>query len=92
MSNCYYDGEVWLTINDKEYCAIVQAEATYSSTPGRMYMANGDPGYPDEEEFDIDSIDARWFDDENNEVNATSEMEIALERWLYDNSNEFKEF
>lgn len=33
-----------------EYIAIVEADCTVSQ--GRQYMSNGDPGYPDEEEWD----------------------------------------
>lgn len=33
-----------------EYTAIVSADSTIQR--GRMYMSNGDPGYPDEEELD----------------------------------------
>lgn len=28
----------------------------YSYDPGRMYMPNGDPGYPPEESFDIEHV------------------------------------
>lgn len=34
----------------------VEIDFTYSYDPGRMYMSNGDPGYPPEETADITRI------------------------------------
>lgn len=55
-----------------EYVAIVSADCTVSR--GCMYMSNGDPGYPDEEEWDnleIIGID-EWnaFDKDGKEVDT----------------------
>lgn len=50
------------------YSAKVHTEANYSYTPGRRYMPNGDPGYPDEEDFEItklDVADIKCEDDED---------------------------
>lgn len=35
----------------------LKVTATFSYDPGRMYMPNGDPGYPPESEFDIEETD-----------------------------------
>jgi hypothetical protein len=32
---------------------IVEVDYTYFHSFGRMYMSNGDPGYPDEEDIDF---------------------------------------
>jgi hypothetical protein len=35
----------------------LECSGEYSFSPGRMYMSNGDPGYPDESSFDDFSIE-----------------------------------
>lgn len=66
----------------------VEATANYYYSPGRMYMRNGDPGYPSEEELDIEDVDATWYevDEDGNEteVEPTSEMKSALDDYLND--------
>lgn len=57
MSNQHYNGDVTFTCEGRKYTATVKATASYYFRKGRMYMANGDPGYPDEEDFEIDDID-----------------------------------
>lgn len=45
-----YAGE--LVSNDLSIEYIVSVKGDYYYSPGRMYMPNGDPGYPDEESID----------------------------------------
>lgn len=65
MSNQHYDGIIDFTIDDKKYTADVKARASYSFRRGRMYLRNGDPGYPDEEDFEIDDVEVLSITDEN---------------------------
>lgn len=44
-------------VDDVSYIFCLYAEAEYSYTPGRMYMRNGDPGYPDDEELEVTHIE-----------------------------------
>lgn len=39
-----------------EVCYTVDVTCDYYYHPGRMYLPNGDPGYPDEEEYDDKSV------------------------------------
>ena len=44
-------------IDNVSYIFYLYAEAEYSYTPGRMYMRNGDPGYPDDEELEVTHVE-----------------------------------
>lgn len=44
-------------IDGVSYIFGLYAEAEYSYTPGRMYMRNGDPGYPDDEELEVTHVE-----------------------------------
>ena len=57
MSNQSYNGDISFNYKGETYEAGVGAQATYTFIKGRKYMANGDPGWPDEEDFEIDNID-----------------------------------
>lgn len=85
MSNQHYNGNVIFEWNDKQYEATVNASATYSFRPGRMYMPNGDPGYPDEEDFEIEEFNVEAvFDENGDEVPYSEDMYDAIEDALYD--------
>jgi len=90
MSNQYYNGDVTFTFNGEQHEATVQALATYTFVKGRMYMRNGDPGYPDEEDFEIDDIDVEAVFKEGVEVPYVEEMYDSIEEalhgvdWSYD--------
>ena len=85
MSNQHYDGSVSFTFNDKQYEATVSARGTYTFTKGRAYLRNGDPGYPDEESFEVDDIDVETvFDADGNEVPYTEDMYSCIEETLRD--------
>lgn len=77
MSNQHYSGMVTFTLNEEEYEAQVSARATYSYRPGKRWLKNGDPGYPDESDFEIDDV----------EVEAVSKDDVEIpydEDTMYD--------
>ncbi len=78
----YNTDDLELEVADAVYLVHIQAKADYAYTPGRMYMNNGDPGYPPEDELIITDIDAVWLDENDNEVRPTEEMTTALENYL----------
>lgn len=51
--------------NEIQYNAKFKATGTYWYDPGRMYMPNGDPGYPPEEEIEVQDIVIESIIDEN---------------------------
>lgn len=53
-----YSDKVDLDINNG-YTVSFEAEAEYVYVPGKMYMNNGDPGYPPDEELDIKHINIK---------------------------------
>lgn len=73
-----------LTVNGVDYTVDVKASADYYYDAGRMYMRNGDPGYPPESELTIENVEAVWYDTDYNTVEATEEMTDALESVLQD--------
>lgn len=89
MSKATYSNEdLELEVGDKFYKVYVEATADYYYSPGRMYMQNGDPGYPPDEDFEIEDVEATWYevDEDGNEteVSPTSEMQSALDDYLND--------
>lgn len=95
MSNYVYtNDDLEFEYDAKFYKIDVEAHATYEYDPGCMYMRNGDPGYPPESSFDIDSVDSTWYlineDDSLTKVEATKEMKAALQEYLDNNSDWFE--
>lgn len=84
MSNQHYNGNVTFKYKDEEYEAQVSASGTYTFVKGRKYMANGDPGYPDEESFDIDDIDVEAVFKDDVEVPYDEDMYDDIESALRD--------
>lgn len=84
MSNQHYDGNITFKHKDEEYEATVHASGTYTFVKGRRYMANGDPGYPDEEDFEIDDVDVEAVFKDGEEVPYTEDMDSAIDSALYD--------
>ena len=80
----YTNSELELTVNGVDYTVDVTAHADYYYDAGRMYMRNGDPGYPPESELTIEDVDAVWYDADGKKVEATEEMTTALEDYLQD--------
>ena len=48
-----FDGNVNVSYKGNDYIVKVKAKANYYYDSGRMYMPNGDPGYPPEEDFEV---------------------------------------
>ena len=51
-----YSGSLYFYNEETEQEFELEIEFRYSYDPGRMYMPNGDPGYPSEETADIVQI------------------------------------
>ena len=91
----YYSDECFdFEFEGKDYRIELEATAEEYHEPGCMYHANGDPGDPPEDEFELKSVDATWYlitDEDGNEleVTPTKEMTGALEDWLKGHSELF---
>lgn len=74
-------GETYLVHNDVDYVVEYEASGTYFSDPGCMYLKNGDPGYPPEEDFEVTKIECMVkyedLDRENEEVPEDIVKEIT---------------
>jgi hypothetical protein len=58
MSSVSYSCDGYeVEIDSVSYIFCLYAEAEYSYIPGRMYMKNGDPGYPDDKELEVTFIE-----------------------------------
>lgn len=76
-----------------KYTVHIKASATCRVYAGRMYTANGD-GYPDDEEFYIDDLEAEFWREEEGEYieeEPTQGMLDEIVDWLYDHTDRFKE-
>lgn len=63
-----------------------EAEYTYSFEKGRMYMPNGDPGYPDESETERTGDLDCWVDDICDEEGNTLDTKLTDEEFkLFEN-------
>lgn len=85
----YSNDDLELDVNDKTYRVAVEASTSYYFSPGRMYIPNGDPGYPDESDFELQGVNAIWYQydeetDDETEVKPTTEREVALDEYLND--------
>lgn len=83
MKRLHFKGEIYVEIDDVEYCCYTEAEAEYSYDPGCYRTKNGD-GWPPSEDLEVDYIDiievTRVEDDLQFE--PTNEMEDLVERHL----------
>lgn len=83
ITKCTYDDDnLILRIDGVEYLIKVHAKATY-------YYQTQTYWEPEDESFDIDSVDALWYKD-GVEITPTDEMSEQLENWLYNNDNRFQ--
>ena len=90
----YYENDnLELEVNGVTYSIYVTAEASCSYYSGRMYMRNGDPGYPAEEEFELEEVEftASYLEDETEVTDKEVLKAISdeLDEWLNDNSDKF---
>lgn len=56
-SSVKWSGEKTYTINGDEYEVEFTAYGTYYYDPGCMYLRNGDPGYPPEEDVEVEEVE-----------------------------------
>ena len=69
----------------------VKVSGSYYFSKGRMYMPNGDPGYPDDEEYDgpffEEITDYTIYDDEGNDCTTklTEQGELVIQKDVEDN-------
>lgn len=61
---------IWISSPDGQSEVEINVQYDWYFAPGRMYLSNGDPGYPDESEIELtgwDSVDGEkpeWLTDE----------------------------
>lgn len=83
----YKNDNLDLDVGGQSYKINVYAKGTYYYHPAVMYLRNGDPGYPEEEDLEIEDVDVVWYkvdeNDEKVEVEPTEEMTEALNDYLY---------
>jgi hypothetical protein len=70
--------------NGNKYTCYVVAEAEYSYSPGRMYMSNGDPGYPDDEEIEITDLQVYNIRPKVNDKKIIEQIEEDVTDQLYE--------
>ena len=76
MSNqVYRNDNLELTVNDIDYSVDVTAYGTYTHTRGTYWE-------PPEDDFEIDDVEAIWYDEDGNVVDETEEMQDALDTYL----------
>lgn len=83
----YYTESDGFELNDKVFTGSIHGTYKVHHSPGRMYMPNGDPGYPDEYEEEL----VKWYlsdievtDLECNSVTYSTEEYDAFERYMID--------
>lgn len=93
----FIETDIELDLDGHVYECHVIAEGTWFFQEGCLYLRNGDPGYPDESEFDfnIKELDAVTFDDDENEIEvddkSTLEM-IENEVWEHLNNTDLSDW
>lgn len=90
----YYNNKLEWPYEGRDYHINLRAKAKEYHAPGRLYLRNGDPGDPPEDDFELKSVDAVWYlvtDGSEIEVKPTKEMVSDLEDWLESHSELFEE-
>ena len=90
----YSNDDLELEFEDKDYRVEVNAIAVEYHEPGCMYLSNGDPGYPPDDDFELKSVESIWYlitDEDGSEIRIepSKRMTWALEDWLIDNQDKF---
>lgn len=73
-SNWSYSGIYEYEVYEIEF----SANGTYYYDSGRMYMPNGDPGYPPEEDFDVDEVTLDFVRDKSAEAIKAGTDEVDV--------------
>lgn len=69
MSTVYFDGLIEVEHSEYGLCTCsVEAVGSYYYDPGCMYLRNGDPGYPPEEELTVTDVNIKEVTDENGDI------------------------
>lgn len=77
--NARWDGCVHVEYKGVEYDVDIHATGYEYHDPGCMYLRNGDPGYPPEDDCDINLLEIEAVFIDNEEITLTEELERALE-------------
>lgn len=71
-----------IEVNGKSWWVTGVGYADYSYTSGCMYMRNGDPGYPDEEDFEVTDVDierASYYSEEKDDYIEVDVKDVPQE-------------
>lgn len=74
-----------------DFYASFCVEAEHWHSPGRMYMRNGDPGYPEEDEYEILEVKDFEFVEFDGILELPEEEEKRFVDWLLAQENVKKE-
>ena len=83
-------GDRFVTLNDVEYYVEYEAYGTWYHDPGCMYLKNGDPGYPPEDDMEVEEIHCFVsYDDEDRAEEQVPEAIVTeitemIEELIYD--------
>lgn len=91
FQSTYANDELELEVGTVYYKIDVYAVADEYHDPGCMYLRNGDPGDPPEDSFELNSVDAVWYDEDGNDVTPTKEMTDTLWEYLRKHKEQFEE-
>lgn len=83
----HWNGEVNFTYQGRDLVATVEATAEHWYQPGRKYMPNGDPGYPEENEIEDVEFDVSLaLKDANTDetVDYVEDMYDTIEAAIYE--------
>lgn len=72
----YSSDDLEISLGTFDYIVDVDAKASYYHDDGCMYLRNGDPGYPPEDDFDIEEVNVnsvKYEDEDGNMVEVTDE-------------------
>ena len=89
MSTVYFDGLIEVEHSQFGLCTCsVEAVGSYYYDPGCMYLRNGDPGYPPEEELTVTDVNIKEVTDENGDIlkpeQYDKELSEAIDEALYE--------
>lgn len=96
----YSNDDLEIEIDGVFYSVDVEATASYYHDDGRMYMRNGDPGYPPDDDFEIDEVNINsvtLIDEEGNESVITDagllkKIDEKVCDYLYDHEDYFSSY
>ena len=86
MSELWYEqNDYSISVDSQDYSCYVFAKAIFNYHPGKLYMRNGDPGYPDDEDFEITNVDVEAHQNgEKIEGDKLEKIKEAISDELYE--------